>query len=132
MRKAGRGTIVNISSVGGKVTVPFAAPYCSAKHALESISDSLRVEVAPFGIRVVVVQPGPIETRFTPRAKENVADILDRQGPYSRFYETVKQGMEGDFQRTVQPPEAVSRVVLDAIESKKPEPATGSPGWRRF
>jgi NAD(P)-dependent dehydrogenase (short-subunit alcohol dehydrogenase family) len=120
MRQARSGTIVNISSVGGKVTVPFAAPYCSAKHALESISDSLRVEVAPFGIRVVVVEPGPIETRFTPRAKEGVAEILGRPGPYSPLYETVKRGMEGDFQKTILPPEAVARIVVNAIESERP------------
>jgi NAD(P)-dependent dehydrogenase (short-subunit alcohol dehydrogenase family) len=128
MREARRGTIVNVSSVGGKVTVPFAAPYCSAKHALESISDSLRVEVAPFGIRVVVVEPGPIETQFTPRAREAVAEILQRTGPYSPLYGGVERGMEGDFQKTRLPPEAVAKVIVDAIEAKQPAtryPITG-------
>src|SRR5262249_41247438 len=90
LRAAERGTIVNMSSVGGKVTVPFAAPYCSAKHALESISDSLRVELSPFGIRVVVVEPGPVDTRFDDRALAEVADILEGSGPYSPYYRDIE------------------------------------------
>jgi NAD(P)-dependent dehydrogenase (short-subunit alcohol dehydrogenase family) len=69
MREARRGTVVMVSSVGGRVVVPFAAPYCASKHALEAVADSLRVEAAPFGIRVVVVQPGPVETRFADKAR---------------------------------------------------------------
>jgi NAD(P)-dependent dehydrogenase (short-subunit alcohol dehydrogenase family) len=120
MRQARRGTIVNVSSVGGKVTVPFAAPYCSAKHALESVSDSLRVEVAPFGIRVVIVEPGPIDTRFDDRALETVGEILRRPGPYSPLYGGVERAMKGDFQMGKLPPDAVARVILDAIEAERP------------
>ncbi|HTO86162.1 MAG TPA: SDR family oxidoreductase [Thermoanaerobaculia bacterium] len=121
MRQARHGTIVNISSVGGKVTIPFAAPYCSAKHALESISDSLRVEVAAFGVRVVVVEPGPIETRFEQRALAEVDGILHRTGPYSPFYGGAERAMKGEFAIGRLPAAAVGRVVLDAIEADAPK-----------
>ena len=122
LREARAGTIVNVSSVGGRVTVPFAAPYCSAKHALESISDSLRVEVAPFGIRVVVVEPGPIDTRFDERAEAAVEPILRRPGAYSALYGGAERAMRGDFQRGKLPAEAVARVIVDAIEAERPKP----------
>jgi NAD(P)-dependent dehydrogenase (short-subunit alcohol dehydrogenase family) len=120
MRQARRGTIVIVSSVAGKVSIPFSAPYCSSKHALEAISDALRVEVAPFGIRVVVVEPGPIETLFGKRAKEEVAQILRRPGPYASSYAGAERAMDADFQKGKLPPEAVARVVLDAIEARRP------------
>ncbi|HEY7112183.1 MAG TPA: SDR family oxidoreductase [Thermoanaerobaculia bacterium] len=121
LRAAGSGTIVNLSSVGGKVTVPFAAPYCSAKHALESISDSLRVELAPFGIRVVVVEPGPVDTRFDDRALAEVADILKGSGPYAPYYGDIEAAMKGVFAAGKIPPEAVARVVVKAVESRSPK-----------
>jgi NAD(P)-dependent dehydrogenase (short-subunit alcohol dehydrogenase family) len=119
LRAAGGGTIVNMSSVGGKVTVPFAAPYCSAKHALESISDSLRVELSPFGIRVVVVEPGPVDTRFDDRALSEVADILKRPGPYAPYYGDIEAAMKGAFAAGKVKPEVVARVVANAIESRR-------------
>lgn len=120
MRDARRGTIVNVSSVGGKIAIPFAAPYCASKHALEGFSDALRVEVAPFGIRVVVVEPGPIETRFDERARAAVAKYLDGSGPYSVFYPNAKRAMETDFQMGKRPASVVARVIADAIESDRP------------
>ncbi len=121
MREARRGTIVVVSSVGGRVTIPFAAPYCSSKHALESLCDSLRVEVAPFGVRVAVVEPGPIDTRFDERALASVAGILHRPGPYSPLYGGAERAMKGDFQAGKLPPEAVARVIVDALEAARPK-----------
>ena len=120
MRKAGGGTIVNVSSVAGKVAIPFAAAYCSSKHALEAISDSLRVEVAPFGIRVVVVEPGPIATKFGDRARAEVAPLMGRDGPYKDFYVAAERAMETDFRRGQVPASNVARVILDAIEARRP------------
>ena len=121
MREKRSGTVVNVSSVGGKIAIPFAAPYCASKHALEAVSDALRVEVAPFGIRIVVVEAGPIETRFADRARQSVARILARSGPYSAFYPDVARAAETDFQAGKLPPEAVARVIVAAIESKNPK-----------
>jgi len=121
MREAGRGTIVNVSSVAGKIAIPFASPYCASKHALEAISDGLRVEVAPFGVRVVLVEPGPIATRFDERALTEIQPIVSRQGPYKAFYEVAEKAMASDFRRGQLPAAAVARVVLDAVEARRPK-----------
>lgn len=120
MRESGGGTIVMVSSVGGRLVVPFAAPYCASKHALEALADALRVEVGPFNIRTVVVEPGPIETRFDERARERVAPLLSRPGPYRELYVGAERAMNGDFQRGRRPAGTVARVILDAIESRRP------------
>ena len=120
MRAAGGGTIVNVSSVAGRVTVPFAGPYSASKHALEALSDALRVELGAFGIRVVLVEPGPIETRFGDRARSIVAPLLSRPGPYREVYTLAERAMDGEFQKGKLPAEAVGRVILDAIEARRP------------
>ncbi len=81
MRAAGSGTIVLMSSLGGRVSVPFASPYCASKHAVEAVADALRVETAPFGIRVVTIEPGPIDTKFAERARSIVGPLIARPGP---------------------------------------------------
>jgi len=121
MREKRSGTIVNVSSVAGKIAIPFAAPYCASKHALEAFSDALRVEVAPFGIRVVVIEAGPIETRFGERARAGVARMLTSPGPYAPFYRNAERAMDTDFQAGKLPPESVARVILEAIESENPK-----------
>jgi len=120
LRAAGRGTIVIVSSVGGRVAVPFASPYCSTKHALEALGDALRVELYPFGVRVAVVEPGPTPTRFTERARSIVAPLLARPGPYRTLYAGAERAMDGDFQKGGQSAEAVARVIVDAFEAEHP------------
>jgi NAD(P)-dependent dehydrogenase (short-subunit alcohol dehydrogenase family) len=120
MRAARGGTIVNVSSLAGRLSIPFAGPYSASKHALEAISDALRVELAPWGIRVVVVEPGPIGTRFGERAREATARILAVPGPYSAFYGNAERASEKDFQRGKRAPDVVARVIVGAIESRRP------------
>ena len=122
MREAGGGTIVLMSSLGGRVSVPFASPYCASKHAIEAVADALRVETAPFGIRVVAIEPGAIDTRFAERARSIVGPLIARPGPYRAFYANAEKAMDGDFRRGHLPPEPVARVILDAIESPRPRP----------
>ena len=122
MRAAARGTVVLMSSLGGRVSVPFASPYCASKHAIEAVADALRVETAPFGIRVVTIQPGPIDTRFADRARSMVGPLVARPGPYRAFYANAERAMDGDFRRGHLPPEPVARVILDAIEAARPRP----------
>jgi NAD(P)-dependent dehydrogenase (short-subunit alcohol dehydrogenase family) len=122
MRKARGGTIVNVSSVAGRVAVPFAAPYSASKHALEAVSDALRVELATFGIRVVLVEPGPIETRFGDRARSIVAPMISRPGPYRDLYALAERAMDAEFQKGKLPASAVARVIVDAIEARDPRP----------
>lgn len=120
MREARGGTVVNVSSVAGRVAVPFAGAYSASKHALEAISDALRVELSPWGIRVVLVEPGPISTRFGDRAREATARILGVPGPYSRFYADAERASNRELQMGKRTPEVVARVIVGAIESKRP------------
>jgi len=122
MRKQKSGRIINVSSVAGKLGIPFAAPYCASKHALEAMSDALRVEVSPFGIRVVLVEPGPVETRFGDRARAGVASLLSGPGPYQDLYKLAERAMNVDFQRGNLPAEAVAKVIVEASESPRPRP----------
>jgi NAD(P)-dependent dehydrogenase (short-subunit alcohol dehydrogenase family) len=121
LRAAGGGTIVNVSSVAGKIAIPFAAPYCSSKHALEAISDALRVEVAPFGVRVVIVEPGPIATNFGDRARAEVKPLMEKPGAYKDFYVEAEKAMETDFASGQLPASAVARVIVKAIEARRPK-----------
>jgi len=121
MREAGGGTVVNVSSVAGQIPIPFAAPYCSSKHALEAISDCLRLAVEAFGVRVVVVVSGPIATNYAARARASVEPLLRRPGPYAEIYRHAERAMDGEFQAGRLPPEAVAKVIVDAIEAPRPK-----------
>lgn len=81
------GLIVNVSSISGVTPTPFAGPYCASKAALTALSDSLRMELAPFGVRVVTVQPGGIRTSFGDNASKQVT--LADDSPYQAYRESV-------------------------------------------
>ncbi|MFG2754212.1 oxidoreductase [Streptomyces xanthophaeus] len=88
MRGRGRGTVVNVSSIFGKYAVPGGGYYHASKHAVEALSDALRLEVADFGIRVVVVEPGPVRTPWGQTFLDRIPDGHSRAGsPYARFHE---------------------------------------------
>ena len=84
MRGAGSGRIVNLSSMGGKLTFPGGGVYHATKHAVEALSDALRFEVKEFGIDVVVIEPGLIVTEFGETAAGSL-DEVDEHGPYAKF-----------------------------------------------
>jgi NAD(P)-dependent dehydrogenase (short-subunit alcohol dehydrogenase family) len=89
MRHQGRGCIVNVSSVAGRFSVPLLGAYCASKFALEALSDSLRGEVRPFGIRVVIVEPGSTYTKFQERAVLESAEVLEKKDSvYAEVYRT--------------------------------------------
>lgn len=72
MRKQGTGRIINVSSIAGRISIPGGGWYAASKHAVEAISDALRWEVKKFGIKVIVIQPGPIKTGFSSTVKEQM------------------------------------------------------------
>ena len=94
MRGAGKGRIVNVSSVAGRVTLPGAGAYAASKYAIEAISDALRFEVRGFGVDVIVIEPGPIRTEFT--ASANTALERDRCRPLRRLPRRGREGRRGD------------------------------------
>src|SRR5207247_2256727 len=89
MRRKGAGRIVNISSLAGRVTMPGAGFYSASKFSIEAVSDALRFEVRGFGIRVVVIEPGPIRTAFTDTANAGFQSAIDGEDPYGQFHDTV-------------------------------------------
>jgi NAD(P)-dependent dehydrogenase (short-subunit alcohol dehydrogenase family) len=124
MRRQRWGRIVNLSSMGGKLTFPGGAYYHATKHAVEALSDALRFEVKGFGIDVIVIQPGPIKTRFGDTAVGNVATTKD--SPYAAFNvvleKQIREAYEGGpMARFAAPPGAVAEVIEKSITVTNPK-----------
>jgi NAD(P)-dependent dehydrogenase (short-subunit alcohol dehydrogenase family) len=122
MREREDGTIVNVSSVVGRITVPGMGTYAGSKHALEAMSGALRTEVEPHGVDIVLVEPGPVETSFAERA-DNELDKLDRSDAYGavyRFYEDSE--VFGGQSPIAVTPAAVAKTILEAGVSPDPAP----------
>src|SRR5687768_17565134 len=97
MRDSGSGRIVNLSSMGGKLTFPGGGVYHATKHAVEALSDALRYEVASFGIDVVVIEPGLIITNFGEAAVGSMSDV-ESEGPYGKFNADVARVTAGAYE----------------------------------
>lgn len=120
MRRAGRGRIVNVSSIAGRAAVlPFHAWYHASKYGLEALSDVLRVEVAPFGVKVVLIEPGFFATSILTKAEEQMA-AADHDSPYAGGLARVA-ALNGWFERAAPPPDAVAKAIASAIESSRPK-----------
>ena len=118
MRAAGRGRIVNVSSMGGEITFPGAGAYHASKYALEALSDALRVETAPLGVQVVLVQPGPVATAFG----DNAADLSRYEdGPYGALVRGLDRAVREQTPRGTDPEEVAAVVCRAAL---RPRPAT--------
>lgn len=122
MRDRGRGVIVNIGSIMGKLTYPMGGSYCATKHAMEAYSDTLRVEVASFGVKVVLIEPGPIETRFKANVETASLPFLEeKESPYFEMTQRVSRAFQKQSRRGVSP-EAVAKVVAKALVKPNPRP----------
>jgi NAD(P)-dependent dehydrogenase (short-subunit alcohol dehydrogenase family) len=119
MREAGAGRIVNVSSMGGRLTFPGGGAYHATKYAVEALSDALRVEVAPFGIDVIVVEPGLIRSSFGETAAAQVAD----GGPYAAFNASVAKATRGIYEgpaaRLGGSPSVVAAAIHRALEKDR-------------
>lgn len=124
MRRLRKGTIVNLSSIVGKFPFPTSGPYSATKHALEAITDALRMEVRPFGIRVVTIRPGVIGTEFNETANRLTGDLLSRTDPdYKPIYQAYGAGMGKLFANVSIPgPELIARLIVEAVLSDSPKP----------
>ena len=125
MRRQRWGKIVNLSSMGGKLTLPGGAFYHATKHAVEAISDALRFEVKGFGIDVVVIEPGPIKTRFGDTAVGGLRGVEPNGSPYAAFNavlaQRIREAYEGSpMARLAAGPEAVAQVIEKAITASRP------------
>ena len=121
MRQYKAGRIINVSSVVGKLVTPANGAYSASKFALEALSDALRLELAPFGIRVVLIEPGSIKTQFHATVEANAqATFANPASPYQALYRRYEQ-VTADMRRKEPGPEVVSRVVQQAIEASRPK-----------
>ena len=130
MRRQGGGRIVNVSSMGGKLTFPGGGIYHATKYAVEAMSDAMRFEVQGFGIDVVVIEPGLIKTNF---AETAVGSVSHEDGPYAEFNTAVSAATAGAYEgplgRLGGGPEAVAKAIEKAITAKRPRaryPVTAS------
>jgi NAD(P)-dependent dehydrogenase (short-subunit alcohol dehydrogenase family) len=130
MRREGRGRIVNISSMGGRLVFPGGGAYHGTKFAVEAISDALRFEVKGFGVHVSIIEPGLIRTSFGDTAHDSVPE---QDGPYGKFNaavaKTTAEAYKGPMAKLGAGPEAVAKVVEKAITARKPRtryPVTAS------
>ncbi len=123
MRRLRKGMIVNLSSIAGKFPFPTSGVYSATKHAVEAISDALRMEVRPFGIRVVTIRPGVIATEFNEVANQLTGDLLSRTNPdYRPVYQAYGIGMGKLFSNVSIPgPELIAGIILEAVLSDSPK-----------
>jgi NAD(P)-dependent dehydrogenase (short-subunit alcohol dehydrogenase family) len=126
MRRRGAGTIVNVSSVGGKMTFPGGGYYHATKHAVEAISDALRFETRNFGVKVVVIEPGLIRTEFVRAAVGSMTPPPDApDGPYADFEAAVARTTRESYERGPLTclgggPETVAAAIERAISAPNP------------
>jgi NAD(P)-dependent dehydrogenase (short-subunit alcohol dehydrogenase family) len=120
--RVARGRIVNVSSVSGRNVLPFLGPYCASKFALEALSDALRMELSPWGVRVIVVRPGKVATPMWDRARDGAERVWQGFAAADRErYQAVKRAIERlAGQGRMTSPEAVARVIAQALTSHRP------------
>jgi NAD(P)-dependent dehydrogenase (short-subunit alcohol dehydrogenase family) len=121
MRAKGAGKIINMSSMGGKMYTPLGAWYHASKHALEGWSDCLRLELSPFGIDVVIIEPGVIKTAFD---DVMAGPLLARSGAgtYGKMAQALTQAMAETYAAgNASPPSAIAAVVSRAVQARRPK-----------
>jgi NAD(P)-dependent dehydrogenase (short-subunit alcohol dehydrogenase family) len=127
MRARRSGRILMLSSVAGLLTPPTYGAYSSSKHALEGLSNALRLELYPFNIEVVLIEPGYIVTNFQQTARELAQPYVEaaQNSPYEKIYSGAWAGAAKGRNRSKSTPEDCARVILRAIESPNPRARYG-------
>jgi NAD(P)-dependent dehydrogenase (short-subunit alcohol dehydrogenase family) len=127
MRARRSGRIVMLSSVAGLVTPPTYGAYSSSKHALEGLSNALRLELFPFNVQVVLIEPGYIVTNFQQTAKDLAQPYVEsaKTSPYEKIYSGAWAGATKGRTKSKATPEDCARVILQAIESSNPNARYG-------
>ncbi len=121
MRERRSGRIINVSSIGGRIYEPLGAWYHATKFAVEGLSDSLRLEVAPFGIDVTIIQPGPIRTEWNTIARDSMVTVSG-EGPYADIARRMRATYEKiDGGRSAGTPEQVAEAIVRAATARRPK-----------
>lgn len=121
MRGQKSGTIINITSMGGKIYTPFGAWYHATKFALESFSDCLRLEAKPFGINVVVVEPGAIRTEWSSIAADHLVDTSAKGAYADKAGKVAKSFRSESMAKQSSPAEVVAKTVVKAATARRPK-----------
>ena len=119
-----RGRILNMGSLSGLTAIPFVGPYAASKFALRGLTDALRLELHPWGIRVVLIEPGPIATPIWEKSKTLAFEMVENVPEAERYYGKVLKDFVKGMERTVRmavSPQTVVDVVEDALLSKNPK-----------
>ncbi|MEB0043701.1 MULTISPECIES: SDR family oxidoreductase [unclassified Pseudomonas] len=114
-----KGMVVNIGSVSGVLVTPFAGAYCASKAAVHALSDALRLELAPFGIKVMEVQPGAIDTRFASNASREAELLIAESSPWWPLREAIRARANAS-QGNPTSATAFARDLLSAVQKDKP------------
>jgi short-subunit dehydrogenase len=122
----GDGCVINVSSTSGRITFPFFGAYSASKYAVEALSDALRMELQPFGVRVVIVEPGPVRSGFADRAMAALPPHA--RAHYASAY-TRADALRASTDRHAVEPERVARVVRNVIASRRPRARYLVPAW---
>lgn len=128
MRERGHGRLINLSSIGGRVTFPFAGAYHATKYAVEAMSDALRRELGLFGVDVVLIEPGPIASEFAATAVRSVSAMRANFGPYGLFFERL-EAVQKQAENMAAGPEHTSRALSRAVEARRPKARYVAPGY---
>jgi len=120
MRKQKSGTIVNVSSVGGRIGLPVLSAYHSTKFALEGLSESMSYELESFGIRVVIIEPGVIRTNIM-NSSIVAKKAQDPKSPYFSLIQKVENNFKLMMENESSPPEEVAKVILGVVTSENPQ-----------
>ncbi len=121
MLKAAHGTIISVSSISGRISTPVTGAYNASKHALEGLSDALRVELAPFGVRVVLLEPASSPTNIWETSLKRAMAALGehRAGPYARMF-TMAEKVARRSSKVGFAPEVLARTVVKILNSDHP------------
>lgn len=121
MRQQGSGDIVNISSLVGRMAMPINGGYSATKFAVEALSDAARQELSPFGVRVIVVEPGSIGTGFSDAMLARSRETIENPAsPYRQLYNR-NAALMAQVRGSEAAPKVVSRVVLEALSARRPQ-----------
>ena len=118
LRRA-KGLVVNVGSVSGVLVTPFAGAYCASKAAVHALSDALRMELAPFGIRVMEVQPGAIQSSFAKNAGHEAEQLINEQSPWFPLREGIRARAKASQDKPT-PASEFAAELFKAVQQSKP------------
>ena len=126
MRAQGRGRIVNLSSMGGKLTLPGGGAYHATKYAVEAMSDAMRFEVKGFGVDVILIEPGLIRTHFADTVVGGMDGLATGDGPYASFNKAVEVAtqeayVKGPLAKLAGSADDVAKVIARALDARRPK-----------